>query len=65
MDSATLSTEGYAEAMKRACEQEAEEQRQQQAQDTYIEALEKRAVLIDEIAKHKKILTSNKLKWII
>ena len=62
MDSATLSTEGYAEAMKRACEQEAEEQRQQQAQDTYIEALEKRAVLIDEIAKAQENLNLEQAK---
>lgn len=51
MDGATLSTDGYVEAMKKACEQMAEEQRQQQAQDTYIEALQKQAELADEIAK--------------
>lgn len=51
LDSAALSTEEYAAAMKRACEQEAEELRQQQAQDTYIEALAKRAELAEEIAK--------------
>lgn len=51
MDGATLSTEDYAEAMKKACEQQAEEQRQAQAQETYIEALQKRAELTEEIAK--------------
>lgn len=51
MDGATLSTEEYVEAMKKACEQQAEEQRQAQAQETYIEALEKRAELTEEIAK--------------
>lgn len=51
VDGATLSTEGYVEAMKKACEQEAEQQRQQQAQETYVEALQKRAELTEEIAK--------------
>ena len=51
MNSATMSTEDYVEAMKKAAEAEAEEQRQQQAQETYIEALQKRAELTDELAK--------------
>ena len=51
MDGATLSTEDYVEAMKKACEQQAEEQRQAQAQETYVEALQKRAELTEEIAK--------------
>lgn len=51
IDSATMSAEDYVEAMKKACEQEAEEQRQQQAQETYVEALAKRAELTEEIAK--------------
>lgn len=51
MSSATISTEDYVEAMKKAAEAEAEEQRQQQAQETYIEALQKRAELTDELAK--------------
>ena len=51
MGSATMSTEDYVEAMKKAAEAEAEEQRQQQAQETYIEALQKRAELTDELAK--------------
>lgn len=51
VDGATLSTEDYVEAMKKACEQEAEQQRQAQAQDTYVEALQKRAELTEEIAK--------------
>lgn len=51
MDSASMSTEDYVAAMRRAAEAEAEEQRQQQAQETYIEALQKRAELTDELAK--------------
>lgn len=51
MGTAAVSTEDYVEALKKACEQEAEEQRQQQAQDTYIEALQKRAELTEELAK--------------
>lgn len=51
LNTATGSTEDYVEALKKACEQEAEEQRQQQAQQTYIEALQKRAELTDELAK--------------
>lgn len=62
MDNATLSTQDYVEAMKRACEQEAEEQRQQQAQDIYVEALEKRAVLIEEIAKAQENLNLEQAK---
>lgn len=50
-DEATISTEDYATAMKKLCEQQAEEQRQQEAQETYIEALQKRAELTEEIAK--------------
>lgn len=60
MDGATLSTDGYVEAMKRACEQMAEEQRQQQAQDTYIEALQKQAKLEDEIAKAEANLNAER-----
>lgn len=56
LDGATLSTEDYVEAMKKACEQEAEQQRQAQAQDTYIEALQKRAELTEEIAKAQENL---------
>lgn len=51
LDEATISTEDYATAMKKLCEQQAEEQRQQEAQETYIEALQKRAELTEEIAK--------------
>lgn len=47
---ATGGTEDYVEALKRACEQEAEEQRQQQAQETYIEALKKREELTQALA---------------
>ncbi len=51
MGSAAMSTEDYVEAMRKACEAEAEELRQQQAQETYIDALQKRAELEEEIAK--------------
>lgn len=51
LDNATISAEDYVAAMKRACEQEAEEQRQQQAQQAYVDALAKRAELTEEIAK--------------
>lgn len=51
LGTATNGTEDYVAALKRACEQQAEEQRQQQAQETYIEALQKRAELTDELAK--------------
>lgn len=56
LDNATMSAEDYVEAMKKACEQQAEEQRQQQAQDTYVEALQKRAELTEEIAKAQENL---------
>lgn len=48
---ATENTEQYVEAMKKACEQQAEQQRMQQAEETYIEALQKRQQLTEEIAK--------------
>lgn len=56
LDSAAMSADEYVEAMKRACEQEAEELRQQQAQETYVEALAKRAELTEEIAKAQENL---------
>lgn len=56
LDQAALSTGDYVAALKRACEQEAEEQRQRQAQDTYIDALAKRAELTEEIAKAQENL---------
>lgn len=51
LNNATMSTEEYVEALKKACEQEAEEQLQQDAQDTYVEALKKRAELTEELEK--------------
>lgn len=51
LDEAALSAEAYAWAIKQLCRQQAEEARQQQAQDTYIAALQKQAELTDEIAK--------------
>lgn len=51
IESVTENTEGMVDAMKRACEQQAEQQRLQEAEDTYIAALQKRQELTDEIAK--------------
>ncbi len=51
LDSATLSVDDYVSAMRRAAEQQANEQRQQQAQETYVEALQKRAELTEELEK--------------
>lgn len=51
LESASMSTDDYVEAMRRACEQQAEQQRLQQAQETYVDALEKQAQLEEEIAK--------------
>lgn len=51
LDEATIGTEDYVTAMKNLCEQQAEAQRQQEAQETYTEALKKQAELADEIAK--------------
>lgn len=51
LDETTISTEDYVTAMKLACEQEAEKQQQQQAEQTYIEALQKEVELENEIAK--------------
>lgn len=48
---ATGNTEDYVDALKKACEAEAEEQRQQEAQQTYIEALKKREELTEALAK--------------
>lgn len=48
---ATANTEDYVEAMKIACEQEAEMLRQKQMQDSYVEALAKRTDLAEELAK--------------
>lgn len=48
---ATENTGQYVEAMRRACEQQAEQQRLQQAEDTYVEALQKRQELTEEIEK--------------
>lgn len=51
IDVATASTEDYVEAMKRACEQEAEEARRQQARESWLEAFDEQARLEQEIAK--------------
>lgn len=46
----TGSAEDYAEAMRQACEQQADMQRQEQTRQTYVEALNKRKELTDQIA---------------
>lgn len=50
-EDSTASAEDYVAAMKEAAQAEAEELRQQQAEETYVAALAKRAELMDEIAK--------------
>lgn len=56
IDNATLSTEQYVEALRKAAEEEAQQQRQDEAQEAYVEALKKRAELTDEIAKAEENL---------
>lgn len=56
IDLASLSAEEYVAVMKQALGEEAEERRQQQAQETYVEALQKRAELTEEIAKAEENL---------
>lgn len=56
LDNATMSVEDYVAAMRATAEQQAEELRQQQAQETYVEALAKRAELTEEIAKAQENL---------
>lgn len=56
LDDATYSAEQYVEALKKAAEEEAQQQRQEEAQDAYVEALKKRAELTDEIAKAEENL---------
>lgn len=51
MENATLSAEQYVEALKKAAEQEAQEQREAEAQDAYVEAIKKRAELTEELEK--------------
>lgn len=60
MDDATISAEDYVNAMKNACEQQAEEQRLQQAQETYTAALQKQAELEEEIAKAEANLNAER-----
>lgn len=56
IDNATLSTEQYVEALRKAAEEEAQQQRQDEAQEAYVEALKKRAEFTDEIAKAEENL---------
>lgn len=60
MDDATISAEDYVNAMKNACEQQAEKQRLQQAQETYTAALQKQAELEEEIAKAEANLNAER-----
>lgn len=51
LDSASSSAVDYAEAMRRACEQQEEQQRMELAQDAYVEGLMERERLTEELAK--------------
>lgn len=51
IESITENTDDMVAAMKEACEQQAEQQRLQEAQDTYIDALAKREELTEKIAE--------------
>lgn len=62
LDEATIGTEDYVTAMKNLCEQQAEAQRQQEAQETYTEALKKQAELADEIAKAQENINSEQAR---
>lgn len=62
LDEATIGTEDYVTAMKNLCEQQAEAQRQQEAQETYTEALKKQAELADEIAKAQANINSEQAR---
>ena len=59
-DSTTMSAEEYVAAMERACEAQAEQQRQAELQETYTEALQKQAQLEDEIAKAEANLNAER-----
>lgn len=59
-DGATMSAEEYVAAMERACEAQAEQQRQTELQETYTEALQKQAQLEDEIAKAEANLNAER-----
>lgn len=51
LQNATISTEDYATAIEKVCEEEAERQRQQQAEESFIQALQKEKELTDKIAE--------------
>lgn len=51
LEGASISAENYAKALRTACEQEAEQRKEDAAMEAYTEALIKRAELINEIAK--------------
>lgn len=57
---AAISVEDYVAAMERACAQQAEQQKQQQAQDTFNEALGKQAQYEEEIAKAEANLNAER-----
>lgn len=60
VDNVTESTQDYVAAMIAACEQQAELQREQQAAETYTEALKKQAELQEEIAKAEANLNAER-----
>jgi len=51
LQNATISTEDYATAIEKVCEEEAERRRQQQAEESFIQALQKEKELTDKIAE--------------
>ena len=59
-DSAAMSAEDYVAAMEKACELQAEQQLQAQAQETFTEALNKQAELEAEIAKAEANLNAER-----
>lgn len=60
MDKATMSAEQYVEALKKTAEETAQQQRQDEAQQAYVDALKQRAELEDEIAKAEENLRLEK-----
>lgn len=56
LDAATISTEAYVEALRKAAEQEAAQLRQQEIDDTYVKALAEREKLALELAKAEENL---------
>lgn len=56
IDNATMSAEEYVEALRKSAEEQAKQERQDEAQQAYVDALKQRAELTDEIAKAEENL---------